>query len=746
MNSPLHTISARMISTLLCTTTLVACGGGGGTSTSADSVQASLVISKGGTALPVSPTTPVTPPVTTTPTAPVTPVAPTGALVVITDVRVENTSTAAQTSVPVTFGQVFAAGDVKTTDVLIGRLDDNTLVTLQADVKARHPDGSIRHAIISAVIPSIGTGATRTLTLVKGGTAAASVATVAPSELINNGFTASVSATINGVKYTASASDLLKAGVKATWLAGSVANEWQVSAPLKTAAGVAHPHLAARFALRWYGAVKKARVDVTVENDWAYQPNPQNFTYDAEVIVGGKSVYQKAALPHYHHARWRKVFWYGGDASQVNIRENTKYLIASRAVPNYDQSFSVSDGTLSDLASWYTSLNASEPMSVGAASPYMPTTGGRSDIGIMPGWATTYLLTMEKRARDVTLGTADLAGSWSIHYRDADTDQPISLVDHNAMTIAGRDTDTLNTVTGKWDKFPACASDGLCTTPNVADNAHQPGFAYLPYLLTGDYYYLEELQFFTMYNLFWDNPNYRLWEKGLLSPGQVRAQAWSLRTLAEAAYITPDADRLKSHFTTFLDNNLNWYITTYVGNAATSNNFGVLVNGYAFSYNYDSGIAPWQDDFFTSAVGHAAELGYTKATTLLAWKTKFVMMRMMDPATCWIDAGLYSFNLKASSTSPLFTTYAEAWKASHTAAFNGLACNSQAMATNLGVKVNEMTGFSDATVGYPSNLQPALAYAVDVGAPNSKAAWTLFMSRLIKPDYSTGPQFDIIPR
>ena len=63
-------------------------------------------------------------------------------------------------------------------------------------------------------------------------------------------------------------------------------------------------------------------------------------------------------------------------------------------------------------------------MGVGLANAYMPSTGGREDIGLLPGWAATYLLSMDKRAAEVTLGTGDLAGSWSIHYRDRQTDRP----------------------------------------------------------------------------------------------------------------------------------------------------------------------------------------------------------------------------------------------------------------------------------------------------------------------------------
>ncbi|MDT1823612.1 hypothetical protein FPK54_30360, partial [Acinetobacter baumannii] len=74
------------------------------------------------------------------------------------------------------------------------------------------------------------------------------------------------------------------------------------------------PHLTARFAIRWYESVRKARVDVIVENNWAYEAAPQNFTYDAQVKVGGQPVYNQAGLVHAHHARWRKLFWYGGAA------------------------------------------------------------------------------------------------------------------------------------------------------------------------------------------------------------------------------------------------------------------------------------------------------------------------------------------------------------------------------------------------------------------------------------------------
>jgi hypothetical protein len=670
----------------------------------------------------------------------------------ITSVTFDSSGAAArQTNVPVTFGQVFAPGDLQKGDALLGRFVDGTSVPLQVDVKATHADRSVRHAIISAVLPQAQAGQLRAMSLEKAGAAGTVPGSAAkvlapratPAALLAAGFTASVTATIDGKDYTASAGKLLAQPNPATWISGPVATEWLVSAPLTTAQGQAHPHLAARFAIRWYSGIGKARVDVTVENDWAFQPAPQNFTYDAKIDVGGKAVYTKAGLTHLHHARWRKVFWWG-EAPVLHVRHDTRYLIATRALPNYDPSLVVSEAALAGLqAKW--SGPKTEPMGVGMAVAYMPTTGGRDDIGLLPGWAALYVISMDKRAKDATLGTADLAGSWSAHYRDQKTGRPVSLLDYPYMTIVAKPGDTFNPATHKYEAFPACASADACKTPYHHDTSHQPGFAYLPYLVTGDYYYLEELQFWGMYDVFSSNPEYRQTSRGLVQSDQVRGQAWSMRTLAEAAYITPDSDPLKAQFTKLVSNNLDWYNASYTNNAQ-ANALGVVVNGYAFSYKDKTGIAPWQDDFFTAAVGHVADLGFTQAAPLLAWKARFPVSRMVGKGTCWILGASYTMVVRDSATSPVYGTIGQVYKASNSPDVTSLPCAGPGMAAALKLKVGEMTGYSDGAGGFPSNMQPALAYAAGVAGQAGKDAWAQFMARSVKPDYSASPQFAIVPR
>ncbi|MEW6021021.1 MAG: hypothetical protein AB1807_02660 [Pseudomonadota bacterium] len=653
----------------------------------------------------------------------------------ITGVAVENTG-GEQTKVPLTFGQVFAPGDLPRGAGLSGKLADGSTLPLQVDVKATHPDGSVRHAVISALLPRLAKGQGAGIALVKGG-ARSDDARARPD--LDSG--ASVAITIDGERYTASADRLLKEQKPQVWLNGPVVTELQVAAPLRNAKGEEHPHLAARFAIRSYAGTGKTRVDVVVENNWAYEAAPQNFTYDVELKVGDGTVYAKKNLTHLHHARWRTLAWRGA-APAVHLRHDTAYLIASRALPNYDRSVVVSDAALATLMDKFDGSSA-EPMGVGAASPAMPNTGGRNDIGLLPGWAAMYLLSMDPRAKQVTLGTADLAGSWSVHYRDKRTALPVSLMDYPYMTILGNPGDTRNPKTGKQEGFPRCAPDA-CKTPYKVDSAHQPAFAYLPYLVTGDHYYLEELQFWAMWNVFYSNPGYRKNIRGLVEPHQVRGQAWSLRTLAEAAYVTPDSHPLKRDFLAILKSNLDYYNALYSDNPA-ANRLGVVDNKPAVVYKGKTAVAPWQDDFFTSAVGHVAELGFKDAQPLLKWKAKFPIARMVGAGACWVDGANYTITVRDSPGAPIYDSIAQAYR-STMGELAALPCAGPELAAATKRQVGDMGGYAGTPIGFPSNMQPALAYAADVGGEAGRKAWARFMSRSVKPDYSKAPQFAIVPR
>ncbi len=664
-------------------------------------------------------------------------------LAALPSVQINSTSTSYQRQLPLSFAQVFAEGDVPAGRSVQAVATDGTIWPVQVDVKRRHADGSLRHAIVSTVLPEL-TAAQKVNWQFRSVAASDTGGqTATPQDLLNAGFSGAVMITVAGVNYSVQLEQVLRNAPVKTWLAGPIVSEWLLAAPLRDANGVAHPHLHARFAIRSYTGYGKAKVDVIIENNWAYQAAPQNYNYDVQISLGGQTVFSQTNLNHFHHARWRKSFWWGGEP-QLHLVHDTGYLIASKAVPNYDRSVVISEAALTAYAnSLQTGAAKYQLMGPGYAEPYMPATGGRPDIGLLPGWSAAYLLSMDKRVKDVMLTTADLAGGWSVHYRDQNTDKPISLQEYPYMTLLGTPGDTYNPVTKKREAFPVCG--GTCSNTKSADYAHTPAFSYLPYLLTGDYYHLEELQFWALWDVFQTNPGYRKNIQGLIYSANVRVQAWTLRNLAEAAYITPDTDNLKHEFERLVNNNLDYYNSTYTTNPE-ANVFGAVTGPGALGYNNGRGIAPWMDDFFTSAVGRARELGFSKAAPLLNWKASFSANRMLAPGYCWILGAIYSLNLRDSASAAFYTSYAQAYEASRPASVAGLTCNSPEMARALGLKLGEMTGYSAVYLGFPSNMQAALAYAADSDYAASIPAWQRFMQRSVKPDYSMYPEFAIVPR
>jgi hypothetical protein len=737
-SSDMHTSYISRPLLLVICAALSACGAGSSVD-NASSASAAASVAAPATTAALLATNILNGPITTTVTPPSSPSGSTGTQTSVTTVQLTSSADAAQTNVATTFGQVFAQGDLPNGQNVVGKTASGATVPLQMDVKARHPDGSVRHAIITVQLPNSAPKQVDTITLLR--TAAAAATTqAAPATLLSAGFTASVNLTVAGEQYTASADEALKSGKYTTWLAGSLANEWIVSVPLKNSAGVEHPHLMAQFAIRAYAGNKATRVDVTVENDWAYDAAPQNVTYDAQVLVGGQPVFTQAALTHYHHARWRKVFWWGQEP-KLDVRHNIAYLIGTKALPNYDQSLTIKEATISSWTAQWTKSKTG-PMNPGVGQPYMPTTGARSDIGLMPAWNALYLLSMDQRLKNISLGMSEQAGAWSAHYRNKNTGRPVTLVDYPYATTLNAPGDSLNPATKLREIFPTCPA-AQCTTPMTADTSHQAAFSYLPYLVTGDYYHLEELQFWANFSSIASNPGYRMAGKGLVKSDQVRGQAWSLRTLAEAAYITPDNDPQKANFTAIVNNNIDWYDTNYTNNAS-ANKLGALDHGYAIVYDTSTGLAPWQDDFFTSSIGHMVELGFTNAQPLLTWKSKFVVDRMVGEGYCWIQAPAYSLKVRDSASAPLYTTIGQVYTANFPAAFTQLACAGADMAVNLKLRVGDMVGYVTA-VSSQSIMRPALAYAASAN-PNGKKAWDLYAKRPYQPDYAAEPEYAILPR
>ncbi len=260
------------------------------------------------------------------------------------------------------------------------------------------------------------------------------------------------------------------------------------------------------------------------------------------------------------------------------------------------------------------------------------------------------------------------------------------------------------------------------------------------------------MQFWAEWNLSGTDPVYRNFGDGLVKFDQVRAQAWSLRTLAQAAYITPDNNPLKKTLLKQLRTNIAWYDSTYAKNPSA--NALHLIPQNDAPYDNGMAMAPWQDDFFTWSIGYVQGLGDVDASALLRWKGKFAGRpydgaRISAPAL----AAAYTLRIRPSAKAGFYANFAQVYDASLPTQFKRqpadrtLKCGSSELSAALGLpQAGDMVAEPASADGYPAYMQPALAAAVDAGIPGADAAWRLFQSRPTKPDYSSYPDWAIVPR
>ncbi len=661
----------------------------------------------------------------------------------VVSIQIQEQTGNSHTNEHITFGHVFKQGDVATTSSLVASSGGGTL-PLQVNKKSTHADGSLRHAILSLKLDNINANELVDINL-EAGQSPLPGSNLQLADLMSSEFTSSVDFVLEGVNYTASLTDGIAEGNVQNWLEGPLAAEWLVRASVKNAQGVVHPHLTVRFNVRTYAGFAKTKLDVIVENSWSYVASPKDFTYNLTVNVEGQSVYNKAGLEHFSQARWKKTFWNNGGTG-LDVIFDKNYLMQTRAFPNYDLSLQIPETTLSSVESEINASNT-EPMGVSVINPYMLGGGGRPEIGPLHKWSSLYLLSMDKRAKDGMMKIGTSGGSWSIHYRDQNTDLPISVLDYPYASVLAGGFSTTNPNTGRNEAFPRC-DDGDCNSPYSHDTAHQPSFAYTPYLITGDHFYLEELMFWSSFNILWNHPVDRNHEEGLIKANQVRGQAWMLRTIGQAAYITPDGHPLKSYYVDVINNNLAYYNNRYLVDSTTFNPLGFVTESYAINHAEKRGNPSWMDDFFTWSIGYLKALGFQDASPLLEWKVTSAVERMTNADYCWILGSPYSLIVRDGSDYPLYTTFAEVYNETVNVKHpevTGLECGSQSMADALGLSLGEMYGYAGSTVGYPANLQIALAIATETSYPNAALAWQVFEGRSVKPNYADSPQFAIVP-
>lgn len=705
---------------------LSGCGGG-------DSHAASLQASTPPSLPPKPPSLPPKSPTTLPPpsTLPATgKVAFNCAAGAVTCVEVASSGAQTQASLPVTFGQPFKAGDWQhNKQDLIAQVDGAT-VPLQTDEISSHRDGSARFAVLSAQLANVPAGQKRIINLYTAQKANRPATTPAEPDW-NLELEVKLYDANNNVVSTLVALPQAQLKTQITQnagqrLKGPVATEYTVVTGFKDkATGKEHPHLTARLDTRLYDAGQRIRTDVVLENTRTWTAGPGNLTYSFAVKRNGSTIYTQPKFTHYHHARWHKVLWTGTSAEpQAQVRHNMPYFMASKAVWNFDLSLKIPESALAndvtELAKARAEQAALGPMGNAMLQTYFPMTGGRSDIGPYPRWTVNYLLSQDPRALEVMVANAAAAAAVPVHYRDESTNFPIDLDKYPNLSI-----------NPAWSNpvMPTVSNGATIWEPDVA---HQASFAYVPYLVTGDAFYLDEMIFWTAWNAATANPAYRGAGLGLAKDNQVRGQAWAMRALGETFRSLPDKHPRKAYFSNRLDANLEWYANEYPRNPKALQIFTLNALPKPDEPHL---TGPWQNDYFGIVFSQLVENGDPKAFETLDWVSKFNIGRFnAEPkGFCTAYAPGYYFTIQRSNKTP-YTSWNDLFQAN----FSGTACSASLV----------IEGYPDWSGGYAASARAMMAAAHNAGvadAATTYAKWRTWTPKM-DSDFSKNPTWAIVPR
>jgi Ca2+-binding RTX toxin-like protein len=629
-----------------------------------------------------------------------------------------NNGTTALAAHEITFSETFADGAVPAGSQLVATIGGQQ-VAVQMDVKTTHADGSVAMAVLTLMQPALGADASAS-----GMLSLASTQT-APAAIALSGLTAAnYSVTVNldlhnadgtSTDYALDVGSLLKTALAngtATYiLQGAQVTEARFDVPI---AGSLH----LTFDVSLFADGSTA-TNVSFNNDIALAATGGTVDYDATITQNGSVVLQQSNISQIQYTSWNQEVYSNG-APQAQVVYDVAELEATGAIPNYDLTAGVDTATIAAEAS---QLGGSTYGILGSASvlQYMPTTGGRADIGPQPEWNVAWLMTQDPVAETYALDQAAAAGSVPWSFIDAETDIDLTVTQYPNLWVDGR----ASTSAGYTALTQAVSS----ATGWTADPAHQPDLSYVAYLLTGQQQYLYELNAQASWAESDDWTGYRQNGLGLVANGQdqVRQQAWSLREIDEAAYANPDGSAMKTYFTQMEDNNWQWLVSQIPTWTAEE--------GQAYGYlpgNYGSGtIAPWEQDYFVSTAVEAAEQGNQDAVTFLKWESNFIVGRFLNADNGFAPQNGVAYNLTVSDASgaPLQT-----WAAIETASAAAGQTNDANWSQSQGdyAQLAEQSLAGIITVTESTAAIQAYGWLLASGAPELNAI--------------AGTQFDIVPR
>lgn len=645
-----------------------------------------------------------------------------------------------QAKAPYCLGFAFRRGDVPAGSSVAAGTGEMQVIS-----RTTWPDGSLKFAQLAGTA-DVTANTLLTVRLSRIDAPKATAAALSLADLKKTGITAEVAA---GSLGTASFGATDWDTPHTTWASGPVMSSWIFRKPVGSDA-----HLVAWLEVRLFstGAVE---VLPWIENGYLQVAGPTNKAATYSFKLGGSERFS-ATIDLPHHCRTPLVsgttlsHWLG-DAPAVTPRHDLAYLQATEQVPTYSARVSPSAGVVQRLVTSYTPLAQANYSYDG---DYMPATGYQEPIGLLPQHDALYLTSESPSTYAAVVVNGYAAGRYPLYYRDEKTQRPLrfsqypNLVLHSDSRVSDVGASTRNQYTPK---------PGGTGSPRW-DCAHSPSVGYMAYLLTGRFFFMEQVQFAATldYLTKTDSDIMRRGAQNLVQAcfggWQTRACAWQWRTLVQALAVTPDADTaLRQEFVNSVQANIEHFHATYV--AQPNNPFGWVQPGEGYENNMQFG-APWQQDFVTAAFGFSLALGLpvssdaaTKHDAFFRWKARSAVMRLGPATDFWyINGAQYTMTITPVG-SPDFLGGKGPWLANDAAVYAATFATKPAWFGNTeGTLAGEIMPGDRAAW---ANLTTALAYAVRHGAPGAVAAYQRVISATnypaLRDAFHNAPVWSVAP-
>ncbi len=521
---------------------------------------------------------------------------------------------------------------------------------------------------------------------------------------------------------------------ESNWLDGPLVTERRIVTKLKNLQTfVDDPNLVAIFDIRYYLEDGSYTIDITVENS-INQESIAPYEYaiytghcpgvmfpdfpDDEWSQCVNTYLQLDKVTQYAYTRWRHTIDY---VNKSEVRHDLAALKRSKAISNY------LENVVADIPEY--KGDEWGILKIGTLNSQMYACGGRDEIAPRHSSQVRYLVHQRASNRELALELGgNAAARWPIHMRD--TDLSIFSIDrHPSIWLDESGLNRCNPAVQECPHGYGARGDGVYGVE--PDIAHQPSFSYVPYIVTGDRFFVDEVAFWAAYNLFstWeDGVGYRPrgLDKGLLHINEVRGFGWALRNIADAASFLPDDDPMKAYFTNKVMNNLEWLDEYAAGVFSRPGNIHKVPWGYKRNRTFDEypnvWIGQWEHNYLAQAIDIAHDHGFQGGDVYRDAVAEFVVS--IFNSGVYSCTALYETHIGITPSDPH-------WAVNYTQ-------NHDEIARNSGAFGELYTGYENCFQGYYIDHFNVADIARRSGVPGSQEAFDFYYDIYMRQPFIDG--------